>query len=69
MVVLHSNVTMKSARSSWEGTFEYKGATNQVASFKVEEKPMGGIPGFPYESIMLGLLLGAFVLWMLQRRR
>jgi len=36
---------------------------------EVEEKPGGGIPGFPYESIVLGLVLGAFMLWMMQRRR
>jgi len=34
-----------------------------------EKKPSGGIPGFPYESIITGLVIGAFVLWLLQRRR
>lgn len=33
------------------------------------EEDGGGIPGFPYESIILGLLLGALALWMLQRGR
>jgi hypothetical protein len=33
-----------------------------------EKKPSGGIPGFPYESIIIGLVTGAFVLWLIQRR-
>jgi len=28
-----------------------------------------GIPGFPYESIILGLLLGAIALWIIQQRQ
>ena len=31
----------------------------------LEEKPQG-IPGFPYETIILGLALGAFILWSLR---
>jgi len=36
----------------------------------VEEEPSGGggIPGFPYESIILGLVAGVVILWMMQRR-
>lgn len=34
-----------------------------------EEASGGGIPGFPYESITVGLVLGALVLIMLQRRQ
>ena len=34
-----------------------------------EEEGGGGIPGFPYESIILGFVLGALFLWMLQRRQ
>ena len=33
------------------------------------KKPLGGIPGFPYESIILGIVAGVFMLWMLQRRQ
>ncbi len=33
-----------------------------------EKKPLGGIPGFPYESIILGLVVGIFIIWLLQRR-
>lgn len=29
----------------------------------------GGIPGFPYESIVLGLILGAIIIWIIQHRR
>jgi len=57
-------------KASWEGDSTHADATSQSTSFTVEEKPsIGGIPGFPYESIILGLLLGVFMLWMLQRRR
>jgi hypothetical protein len=34
-----------------------------------EEKPGFVIPGFPYESIIVGLVIGAFVLWLIQRRQ
>lgn len=34
-----------------------------------EKKPFGGIPGFPYEAIILGLVAGAFILRKLQWRR
>jgi hypothetical protein len=36
----------------------------------VEEKvlPGGGIPGFPYESIIIGLIIGAIILWTIQRK-
>ena len=34
-----------------------------------KQKPPGGIPGFPYESIIIGLVVGVFMLWLLQRRR
>jgi len=34
-----------------------------------EAKGGGGIPGFPYESIILGLVVGVLLLWMLQRRQ
>jgi len=39
-----------------------------VGPLSVEwKKP--GIPGFPYESIMLGLVLGAFMFWVVQQRK
>jgi transglutaminase-like putative cysteine protease len=57
-------------KANWEGDSTHADATSQSTSFTVEEKlGVGGIPGFPYESIILGLLLGVFILWMLQRRR
>jgi len=56
-----------SVKSSWDGDSTYIGATSQAASFTVEEKPRGGIPGFPYESIILGLLVGVLAIWMIQR--
>jgi len=40
-----------------------------VITLEKEAKGGGGIPGFPYESIMLGLVLGALVLWMMQQRK
>jgi len=41
---------------------------NAVGSLSIEWKPQG-IPCFSCESIMLGLALGIFLLWMLQRRQ
>jgi len=37
----------------------------QSGSFTVKR---GGIPGFPYNSIVLGLVVGVLVLWLIQRR-
>jgi hypothetical protein len=34
-----------------------------------EEKPGFVIPGFPYASITVGLVIGAFVLWLIQRKQ
>lgn len=34
-----------------------------------EAKGGGGIPGFPYESIILGLVVGVILLWIFQRRQ
>jgi hypothetical protein len=33
-----------------------------------EEPKTKGIPGFPYESIILGITVGAIVIWLLQRQ-
>lgn len=33
-----------------------------------EEEGGGGIPGFPYESILIGIVIGLMMLWKLQRR-
>jgi hypothetical protein len=40
-------------------------------SFTVNPKPSfwDKIPGFPYESILLGLVTGIFVLWLLSSRK
>jgi len=67
-----------SIEASWEGDSAHSGSTSQTASFTVvESEPESkketsdgrGILGFPYESIMLGLIAGALVLWLFQRRR
>jgi len=34
-----------------------------------ETQERGGIPGFPYESVIIGLVTGAFVLWLLGRKQ
>jgi hypothetical protein len=55
--------------SSWEGDTSHSGAVSQSVSFSVEEESGdGGIPGFPYESILLGLLVGIVILWLIQRK-
>jgi len=45
-------------------------AAQEEAEPEAEEKKPGFvIPGFPYESITIGLAIGAFMLWLIQRRR
>jgi hypothetical protein len=53
-----------------EGTHEVE-VEGFTDSFTVNPKPSfwDKIPGFPYESIILGLLTGVFVLWLLSRRK
>jgi hypothetical protein len=48
---------------------EPEAVTTETKPAAEEKKPSGGIPGFPYESIILGMVIGAFVLWLLQRKR
>jgi hypothetical protein len=48
---------------------EPEAVTTETKPVAEEKKPSGGIPGFPYESIIIGLVTGAFVLWLIQRRR
>lgn len=40
-----------------------------VTESKDESLGGGGIPGFPFESIIFGLGIGALIIWLLQRRR
>jgi transglutaminase-like putative cysteine protease len=55
-----------STTASWEGDSNYFGATSQAVEFKIvdpsssedEKIGNGGIPGFPIQSIILGLLFG-----------
>ena len=53
------------------GTFsvEIDGLSGSYAVTEKEKRPPEGIPGFIYVAIILGLVAGAFILWMLQRRR
>ena len=53
-----------------EGTHEVE-VEGFTESFTVNPKPSfwDKIPGFPYESIILGLVTGVFVLWSLSRRK
>jgi len=44
-------------------------AAELTITLEREAKGGGGIPGFPYESIILGLVVGVLLLWMLQRRQ
>lgn len=63
--------------ASWEGDSTHNRSMSQTTSFTVyesepepEPEPSdgGGIPGFPLESILLGLIVGIFVLWLFQQR-
>ena len=53
-----------------EGTYEVE-VEGFTDSFTVNPQPTiwDKIPGFPYESTILGLLTGVFVLWLLSRRK
>jgi hypothetical protein len=46
---------------------EIDGLTGSYAVTEKEEEPSGGIPGFPYEAIILGVVAGVVILWMMQR--
>ncbi len=53
-----------------EGTHEVE-VEGFTESFTVNPKPSfwDKIPGFPYKSIILGLMIGALVLWLFSRRK
>jgi hypothetical protein len=53
-----------------EGTHEIE-VEGFTESFTINPKPSfwDKIPGFTYESIILGLMTGVFVLWSLSRRK
>ena len=66
--------TFEVSRSGYiakSGTINAKpGETSELTiTLEKEEKGGGGIPGFPYESILLGLALGVLILWIFQRRQ
>lgn len=50
---------------------EEETSTTEPTVTESEDEPSGGggIPGFPYETIILGLISGVVILWLLQRRR
>lgn len=54
--------------ASWEGTEDHKEATSQSVTLTVLKSAGGGIPGFPYESILLGIVAGVIILWLLQKK-
>ena len=56
------------AESEAEAGAEAKAEPEPEQEQPEEPKPKG-IPGFPYESIILGLAVGAIVIWLLERRR
>jgi len=49
----------------------YVTVDGMTGNFTVNPKPSfwDKIPGFPYDSIILGLVTGIFVLWLLSRRK
>lgn len=66
--------TFEASKSEYvtkSGSMNAKAGKTVELTITLEKEAKGGagIPGFPYESIVLGLVLGAFMLWMLQRRR
>ena len=52
------------------GEFDVK-VDGLTGSYTVNPKPSfwDKIPGFPYESIIIGFVIGTFVLWLLSRRK
>jgi len=62
-------------KASWPGNDDYETTTSQPASLTVEEsafdisKILSGIPGFPIESILIGLLGGIVAVTLIRRRR
>jgi len=56
-----------SVSSSWEGSEDHNEAASQPVTLSVV-KPPGGVPGFPYESIIAGVAAAAALLWFFQRR-
>ena len=60
---------------SGSGSVSVGETTELVITLEIEPEPEvektgnGGIPGFPYESIILGLMIGVFILWLLHRKR
>ena len=56
------------AESEAEAGAEAKAEPEPEQEQPEEPKPKG-IPGFPYESIILGLAVGVVVIWLLERRR
>jgi uncharacterized protein YfaS (alpha-2-macroglobulin family) len=53
--------------ASQSGTYSVE-VNGLTGSYEVAEQRQG-IPGFPFESITLGLVSGAVLLWILQRNR
>jgi uncharacterized Zn-binding protein involved in type VI secretion len=53
------------------GTFEVEvnGLSGSYTVTEKEEEPFGGIPGFPYEVIILGVVAGVVILWWMKQRR
>jgi hypothetical protein len=64
-------------------TVSFEVSASRLGTFSVEINGLSGsyvvtepeepsfwdrIPGFPYESVVLGLLIGILVLWLIQRR-
>jgi len=53
----------------WGSSVKAGETAELIITLEKEAEGGGGIPGFPYESIMLGLVLSAFMFWVMQRRR
>jgi adhesin/invasin len=70
--VLKGSYTFKATKTgyddkTWTVTVQAGQVTTETATLsKPSASP--GIPGFPYESIVLGLIAGIIVVWLLQRK-
>jgi len=70
--ILKGSYTFKATKTgyddkTWTVTVQAGQVTTETATL-LKPSASPGIPGFPYESIVLGLIAGIIVVWLLQRK-
>ena len=54
--------------ASWEGDELHESTISTNMTFEVM-KVQKGIPGFPYESVLIGVICAFMTLWLLQKKQ